>query len=270
MEWATLSEIRLYASILLSTKYEGSYLAVYPYRYPIYLRVSEPLDHQRTHRKIRAAIFDYMDQYSWQHGVFRGMSAPPAFGGVSYDLRNNAIRPTWQRVLYRQIDIEDHLLMRGLSTLLRASMLWQHAQFAEEAINTIYISLEASFSLILRILKARGVKNPTSKDAARFIRNAFFEETPEMRYFEEFYDNRVKSMHPESRFGLFPHAPAMIDDFIHLRDSLIAIYTYLLSGLIDPSLLKETMAQKNRSDGQMYGTTLQLTRLWRADPKRRR
>lgn len=263
-----MNEIRLYASVLLSTRYEQANLAIYPYRHPIYLRISGSLESQRTQRRIRAALVDYEHKYSWQHGFFRGMSIPLALGGDRYQLRQSAIRQNWQRVLHAQIDVRDHLLMRGLSTLLRSIMLWRHAQFAEEAINTIYISLEASFSLILRTLKARGNKNPSSKDAARFVRDAFFEETPEIRYFEEFYDNRIRSMHPESRFGLFPHAPVMIDDFIHLRDSLVAIYTYLLSGLIEPSLLEETMSQKTRADRQMYGTTLQLKRLWRADPKR--
>lgn len=267
VEWATLNEIELYASVLLAVKREESYTCIYPYRYPLYLHLTEPLEDMCVQRKIRHALIDRLRKDRWKGYPFRGMSAPPALGGEPYDLRSNAIRENWQRILKQQINVNDHLLMRGLSTLLRAIMLWQHFQFAEEAINTIYISLEASFQLIIRTLKLQGHKCPSSTDAAKFLKKAFFEDTPEMRYFEEFYDNRIKSMHPESRFGIHAHAPVMIDDFIHLRDSLIEVYAYIISGLIKPSLLEYVISQNRRANLLEYGATLRLKRMWMADPK---
>jgi len=267
VEWATLNEIQLYASLLLSTRREESYTCIYPYRYPLYVHLTETLEDKCVQRRIRNALIDRLRKDRWQGYPFRGMSAPPALDGEPYDFRNNSIRENWQRILKHQINVNDHLLMRGLSTLLRAVMLWQHFQFAEEALNTIYISLEASFQLILRALKTQGYKNPSSRDAANFLKKAFFEDTPEMRYFEEFYDNRVRSIHPESRFGVYAHAPVMIDDFMHLRDSLIEVYAYIISGLINPSLLEYVISQNRRIDLQAYGGTLRLKRMWKADPK---
>jgi hypothetical protein len=82
-----------------------------------------------------------------------------------------------------------------------------------------------------------------------------------MKYFEEFYESRIMSFHPESRFGVFPHAPLMIDDFMHLRDSLLEIYAYLIGGFIKPDLLEYVTNQERRSDFRLYGGALRLKKL---------
>lgn len=110
-------------------------------------------------------------------------------------------------------------------------MLSMHMNFMEEVITTLFISMEASFRLIRRRLISEGIQNPNAKDAAGFLGKTFNEE-PLERYFAEYYDNRVATLHPESRFGVFPHAPLMADDYYHLRDSLRDLYIYLLTGLI--------------------------------------
>jgi hypothetical protein len=266
VDWATLSEIRLYSSILLATRREESYVAIYPYRYPLFLYLDEPLEDKSVQRKIRWALIDHMKKAAWKTYPFRGMAAPPALGGDDYDLRKNAVRDSWQKILESKIDISDHLLIRGLSTLLRAVMLWQHHQFAEEAINTIFISLDASFRIILRKLTGLGYKNASSVDAARYISEAFFEDTQEMKYFEEFYESRIKSLHPESRFGIFPHAPLMADDFMHLRDALMEIYANLIGGFIKPDYIEYITSQKRRSDVRLYGEALRLKKMRDARP----
>jgi hypothetical protein len=112
-------------------------------------------------------------------------------------------------------------------------MISRHHQFLEESINTLFISLEASFRLIIRILENRGVKNVTSGDAAAFIARPFNQE-PREKYFEEYYESRIMTMHPESRYGIFPHAPLWADDCYDLRDALQEVYAYLVAGYIDP------------------------------------
>jgi hypothetical protein len=48
-------------------------------------------------------------------------------------------------------------------------------------------------------------------------------------YFEDFYDARIKTMHPSSRFGIFPVAPLEADDFLFLRYGLIEVYHWLIT-----------------------------------------
>lgn len=48
-------------------------------------------------------------------------------------------------------------------------------------------------------------------------------------YFEDFYDARIKTMHPSSRFGIFPVAPLEADDFLFLRYGLIEVYYWLIT-----------------------------------------
>jgi len=159
--------------------------------------------------------------------------SPPFLSKRKYSTR--ALDPVLHQALLPAIDPSDFLLIRGLSTWLRSAMLTQHMTFTEEAVNTLFISMEASFRLVLRTLAAEGMNNPTSRDAAGFL-SRVFNEDPLDRYFEEYYDSRIKTMHPESRFGIFPHAPLMADDYYHLRDSLRHLYVYLLIGFVGVDL----------------------------------
>lgn len=88
--------------------------------------------------------------------------------------------------------------------------------------------------MVLRELRKNGLKDPTSSDAMNYIHNAFYDIHRVDKYFEEYYEGRIKSMHPESRFGIFPHAPLMADDFYCLADDLLEVYAFLLTGYVNP------------------------------------
>ena len=62
--------------------------------------------------------------------------------------------------LVRDISLTDHLLMRGLSALLRSNMAWRHQEIAEAGQLLLYVVLDASFQLVLRVLRERGLQNP--------------------------------------------------------------------------------------------------------------
>lgn len=110
-------------------------------------------------------------------------------------------------------------------------MLQRHPLFLEEAILTLFVSLEASFRLVVRKLKSDGINEPTSSDAHDFIERTFNNNRfGPGKYFENYYESRIKSMHPESRYGIYPHAPLMADDFYDLYDDLLDVYAYLICG----------------------------------------
>ena len=112
-----------------------------------------------------------------------------------------------------------------------------------ESITTLFISLEASLRLVLRALKQQGNRNPTSEDAMNYIQKVF--DMPPIyinngskirhmkNYFQEYYESRIKSVHPESRFGIFPFAQLQVDDFYFLKDDLIEVYAFLLTGQVN-------------------------------------
>lgn len=133
------------------------------------------------------------------------------------------------------ISSDDHVLVRGLHALIKADMLSRHAEFWEEAAIATYISMEASFELVRRRLRASGIIDPTAREAGEWLYRTFDEPlgahgADGMRYFEEFYAQRIQTRHPGSRFGDAPYAPIMADDYFHLRTALPGVFGYLAIG----------------------------------------
>jgi hypothetical protein len=86
-------------------------------------------------------------------------------------------------------------------------------ELSEEAFVSLHIALEASFSLVIRLLKQQGVPNATAHDAAAWLHDHFdasfdlpvAQSTD--KYFGEFHDQRVMTMHPASRWHLGVRCP---------------------------------------------------------------
>jgi hypothetical protein len=83
--------------------------------------------------------------------------------------------------------LNDHLFMRGLGALLRADMSWQHLELGDAAVIQFYIALDASFQMVLRLLRERGVANPSALDAGALIDEVFNSAIDTGSYFEDFY-----------------------------------------------------------------------------------
>jgi len=96
--------------------------------------------------------------------------------------------------------------------------------------------MEASLRIIQRKLREAGVENPTAKHAGAFVDRAFENRFESDGYFEDFYDDRIKTVHPESRFGVYPAAPLDADDFYDLHDMLVPLYDFLISGYVPEEL----------------------------------
>jgi hypothetical protein len=67
------------------------------------------------------------------------------------------------------------------------------------------------------------------------------------RYFQEFYDNRTRTLHPGSRLGDFPYAPLAADDYNHLRSVLPGIFGYLVTGKHTPEF--EMLFRRKAEEG---------------------
>jgi hypothetical protein len=244
VEWATFNEIKLYGSILLCLDRDESYLRIYPFRYPHFVSLPNFEAVIKNANNIKSLLIETINSPGrWipEHNfratnLYKSPSEsflPPVCGGQKYDFRDEGIQYELQKELFAKFDTSNYLLIRGVSTLLRSAMLSAHIHFMEEAINATFISLEASFQLILNKLANEGVKNPSSTDAAQYISKIFYS-TAANKYFEEYYESRIMSFHPKSRFGTFPHAPLMHDDHYDLFNDLIDVYRFLICGYVNP------------------------------------
>ena len=225
MQWLYDEEIYLYAAIMLARNEDQGRVLFYPCaRNELYLRIENEAKLLKELKNILKA-----ESKKWKVDKFNigipQKNSEYEFQEVKYD--HDLIQ-----LIFSSINRSDNLIFRGLTTLIKSNMLKFQIPFQEEGANTLYISMEASHQIILRKLKEEGVKNPTTRDAANYLHDAFGD-PPKLRtlkYFEEFYEDRIMSLHPENRFGVFPYPPLSVSHFYHLHSSLCDVYRWLITG----------------------------------------
>jgi len=102
---------------------------------------------------------------------------------------------------------------------------------------SLWISLDASFNLCRREMAIKGQRDASAADVGNYLDNLLGYLPSGERYFADFYEERVKTMHPESRFGVYPAAPLCADEYSQLLGSLIPTYEYLIVGRIPPRII---------------------------------
>lgn len=244
VEWGVINEIKFYSSIALSINWHDGNFVFYPLSKRNYIKYDDDINNdllQGIASVLTSEIIQSDSEVkinpspSFSDQRKRGVILPPISRfGSSYVQGSDGIDLKLQEEIFTCFDNNDFLMVRGIATLLRSRMLSVHYHFLEEAINTLFISLDASFSLVLRELEIAGVKNPSSKDAAIFLAKKFNCEASD-KYFEYYYEQRIRTFHPKSRFGISPHAPLMVDDFCDLVDDLTDVYRFLLCGKLPPN-----------------------------------
>lgn len=224
------AEVRLLSAAMLAAK--SYYVTIRPY--PTHsLILSVPPGTRLSSHQTRVRLADILlRQLKRKKGApyrlpSESLHAPPLLGGKDYD---NFQELDWERChnLLRNIVLGDKLLIRGLGALLKANMLLGFCEFAEAAGMQLFVAMEASFRLVLRELHNQGVNNPTSVDAGNFIHKAFGVATPAEGYFVDDYENRIMTLHPESRFGTWAHAPLQADDVFELNENLKNLFGFLI------------------------------------------
>ncbi len=140
----------------------------------------------------------------------------------------------WLRRYWYSISPSNLVLMRAIQALVKSDMLTNHHEFYEEAGIAAFIAMDATFELVRRHLMAQGVKTPTAVDAGNWLHDTFdrqfrLPKAEPARFFSEFYDLRIQTIHPGSRHGDSPFAVMGIDDQIHLRQALPGTLAYLLT-----------------------------------------
>jgi hypothetical protein len=219
-------EVRALAPIFLAKKFETGAMALYPVC--------------QEYRELDASL-DLSDKRALKPLVERFRSH------LNASTEANRLEFAWRRCpydfneyceidrrrlphLFRSIDVHDHLTIRGLGALVKAGMLSRHREFLEQACMSLWIALDASLCIVRRMLREIGYANPTAKDAGEFLDDAFGNKYASDGYFTDFYEERIKTLHPQSRFGTYPAAPLCADEYNQLNQSLEALYDFLLTG----------------------------------------
>lgn len=222
-------ETRLLGSLALPIGADWGFMAQYPDVLSICIGDQRPLDDPSVVAEIEAELREALAAQAPRPPTYP--SLPPC-GYAHFHL---PLPLEAQRNIYEKLDAQNHLLIRGVATWLKASMLRCHPSFGEEANYPLWIALDASLGIISDALKATGISNPSALDAQNFIHDAFGEQRSGLRFFEQFYDDRIMTMHPKSRFGTFGFAPLGHDDFYWLHNALREVYRYIVLGeVIDP------------------------------------
>jgi len=240
VEWLNPSEAKIIACIMFAVDRDENYCSFYPHLSTETLNISTKnfnLEWIRNHVKpllTATLVADTLKAKKSRYVSYADIELPPILGGTLYDFRSTGIDYTLAKELFNCINLDDSLLIRGITTYIKAEMLSKHHQFMESAIYSIFITLEVSFRLVLRTLKAQGVVNPSSEDAMKYIHDSFNDVFRAEKYFEDYYKNRVMSLHPESRYGIFSNAPLAVDDYFFLTRDMIEIYAFLICGYIHP------------------------------------
>ena len=221
-----VEEISLLSALLLSVGFDQG--MIYPYPLGAHVLIDKRDDLHQLHNPVGLArllrsCFEAGSESRQLDGL-----PPPLFGGPDYEFKEQSAPLSLQERIHAAIRIDDPLLMRGLGTLMKSMMLGRHRLFGEDAFYPLYISLEASYQLILKKLCALGIEFPNTRDAAEFMETIFKEKPSGRGYFEDYYIDRISAVHPTSRFGTFPYAPLMHDDLYWLFKALREVYRFLI------------------------------------------
>src|SRR5712671_6548263 len=146
-----------------------------------------------------AALYEKVKQLALKIADDRTTTSIPISGGALYRFSRQEVDYKLYKKLVTKISVRDHLMLRGLSAILKADMLQVHREFGEEAQLLLYVAMEAAFKLTLRLMRERGVQNPSALDAGQFLFSTFPNQLPGRRFFEDYYDDRIKAVHPHSR-----------------------------------------------------------------------
>jgi hypothetical protein len=231
-------EVRSLASILLSLRGDLTYLGLYPVPYAMARRyVGIDLSDASTVDRLMDEFAAFVQKVPLNRGE---MHKPPLIGGLPYSYDDGSrLEHERQPEIFKCIDASDHLLIRGLGALIRAIMLERFTEFLENSAMSLYVAMEASMEIVKEVLCAEGNEHPTAKDAGRFLDRIFGCGFESEGYFEDYYEDRIKIIHPASQFGVFPGAGLGVDDVWLLRRDLIHLYDFLVTGNV-----KEEMKRK--------------------------
>lgn len=219
MMWAYVSEIRLWASLILSIPEDSGYVCIYP-RYEAVLIddfdfPADDLSDKQCYKNISDMVFDKLNGLDYE------ITTKYEFQSYNFDQKI-------QTKIYNAINLKSPLLIRGLSFLIKSQIVSCNYLLTEEAALLVYIALEAALRIIRNGLIEQGIKNPSFDQVFEKVKDKFPSGENLADYFRECYDNRIMIVHPENDFGNYYIPPLQVDDFIDTYTAVVDFFRYLL------------------------------------------
>ena len=173
----------------------------------------------------------FVTRHKLEYGVADSIHRPPAAGGLRYEVVASNDRNMSRGIVLSHLESADAVEIRGVTSLIKTNMAWRHNELHEAACVSLWIALDAAFSVILARLRNTGVQSPTAKDAADYLNRTYgILDGPE-KFFEMDYENRIRFIHPESRFGAEARPWLLADDFYELNENLIDLFYFFATGI---------------------------------------
>jgi hypothetical protein len=234
IEFLSPFEVRVLASVILSRVPDSGSICLYP----TLLAMERPdAGFDLSDMQALDRLMSEFRTFIQGERQYRELRSPPLIGGRAYSFNEYAgLRYAHQREIFDAIDVSDHLMTRGLGALIRAFMLFSFSEFTESAGMALWVSMEASFEMVKGILRSQGTERPTAQDAGDFVDNVFGNQFASEGYFPDYYEDRIKTVHPASRYGVFPGAGLAHDDVWELGIDLIHLYDFLVTGHVPDEL----------------------------------
>jgi hypothetical protein len=219
-----VEEVRLHSALLLAVDDDAGWMTPIPASERIQINQQPDLTVAGVVQELAGLLREYANVTRSARRI--EPVSPPCAGGPRYELRQD--KPSVDvHALLTAIDLRDHVLMRGLTALSRAVMMFA-SPFRAEAAYSLFVSLDASFSFVLRKLRESGYTSPTAYDAGQYIELALSDPLTAARYFEGYYEDRIKALHPESRFGVSPYLRFSVSEAYQLARALRAVWRSLI------------------------------------------
>ncbi|WP_436642479.1 hypothetical protein [Microbaculum sp. FT89] len=227
-----VEEFRLLAALVLSVGHDRGLVIPQPLPWALRLPKMQDLIEPNAINDLKNRVVDELSREpSSKIGAYHAAGTV----GTDYSFRQDAAPLEIQQRIFESIDMSDHLMTRGLRTLLRSSMLSRHPLHAEEAIYPLHVAMDASFALFRRRLAAAGKPDATAYDVGAEFESVFGEPRSDKRYFEDYYTDRIMAQHPESRYGVSRYVPGTYGELMWLFKGLREVYRFfLLKEAIDP------------------------------------
>jgi len=231
----TALEIPLFGSILLAGEAGTPYLYPYPTSNSVLLEVESLEDIGDRHiLECKSFLVDKI-QHNAEVYPANPIHKPPALGGMKYDLVPSSSADSDRLLVLRRLKTANPIILRAVSCLLKARMAFQHPEFGEAACIFLWIALDAAHSLVLQRLRDTGIANPTSRDTAKYFEKISGYDAEWEKFFEDDYDNRIRAIHPDNRFGAEAIPEFRVDDFLELNDMMVSFFYFFVSGFSNNS-----------------------------------
>lgn len=223
----TSNELRFFSSLYLSC---GPYRRCQLYPLPTYKDI-EVDSSAEIHTSSQIYVDLITNLHNDQH-LMRGNTGLIPTSAEDYEtFAFNKEHANYGIAVWDALHQDNKVALRGLYSLLKSEMLFQHSQFQNASIAETHISLDAAHCLVRQTLQDMGKPNPSSIDAGRYIDDTFGQGRSNRGFFADFYEDRIRNTHADNRFGQEVIPSFSVDDIWFLQSNLRELFFFLLTGL---------------------------------------